>query len=410
MNFKLTSRVKVALLSALVLISLLFVFISFDAFGIRSYNPSNSNALNGSNKTNSNQFSLLFKPFDPVTFDDKDLNFLDTDFFNQLSEVPLRKTNPVGIVNRGCSCYADSVIQMLFRIGSIRKIVANLDIYNRRVIMLEERRTIRRQELKNLREALSVIQGLNHMFHQLQNNKTEDATFEFGKTMQCLPGKFAKNNQEDADEYFTFIIGKLMDIIPKAQHRHLGLRVSFNGTLTSKSDPLKTQPKQQTDVETRISLPFNGEGNLKGLLDVYFAPETADLNFDDGTPGTLVRSKRLDSLPRIITIHLQRLSTDFDAPVDDDGNPKIIRKGDTIDMPDDLDLSTYTSVKSNTKYRLKMFVVHSGTASGGHYYAYTRFNDSWCTLNDTRITLKEEDDVVEKDKNTGYLYFYERLN
>jgi ubiquitin C-terminal hydrolase len=421
MNIKVTSRVKMASLSAILLTTLLTVFISFDTFGIKSFTPSKtSKTFNGTSLKNSSKLSVLFKPINLISFDRKDSKFLEAaDYFNELTEVPGRDSNPVGIVNRGNSCYANSVIQMLFRIQAVRRIVANLEIYHKRAKILDNKSdgVLRGPELESIIEGLSVIEGLNHMFHQLQANNNEPATFMFGKSMQCLPGKFAENFQEDADEYFTFIMATLKDIIPKSQHYHLLLNVSFSGTLKSTKYPFKTEQKQQLDVETRISLPFNGDGNLFNLLDLFIAPETVDLKFDDETPGTLVRSKRLENLPKIITIQLQRLSIDFNSDLDendhdkdDDKQPKIIRKSDIIDMPDELDLAKYANSKQKTKYRLKMFIVHSGSSTGGHYYAYTLINNSWCTLNDSYVDINEKSDVVKKDQQTGYLYFYEQSN
>ena len=411
MNVKLTTRVKKAILLTLMLSSLLAISVYFDAFGVRSYNPSKSNGFsqNGASIVNDQQhYSLLFKAEKPVNFKETDLKFFETDFLGLLNEVPMRDSNLfVGITNRGNSCYADSVIQMLFRIPTVHKIVANLDIYHSRVNLLISQNN-NNNVIKNIFKGLKILEGLNHMFYQLQNNEALGATFEFGKSIQCLPGKYADNHQEDADEYFNFIMTTLKEVIPESQRHHLLLDISFDGTLKSTKDPHKTELKSQTDIESRISLPFNGKSDLQSLLDVYFAPETVQLGFDDGTPGSLERSKKLDNLPEIIVIQLQRLSIDFEAV----SRGAIIRKGDVVDMPELIDFSKCISAKcssKSTQYRLKMFVVHSGNHKGGHYYAYSRNNNSWCTLNDSRVTMIEDLNKVQQDQETGFLYFYERM-
>ena len=440
MNFNLSPRLKSSLIiSAFFLTAITVTIIYTGAFGFRNYSPEKPGTdiiINGAAKepetdpvgpvpvkVNSNpnpraitsgivSLNLLFEATKSDAFEDDDAHFLETDFIDQLNTVPERTGKFVGIGNRKNSCYANSVIQMLFRITDIRKIIANLGIYQRR---LESRKNhMNSGALADIKKAFSVVEGLNHMFYQLQTNKNDPATFEYGKSIQCLPGNYVDNRQEDADEYLTEIIDALKEILPKSQHHRLILTVSLNGILTSISDPSLSEPRQKIDFENRISLPLNS-ATFDNLLNSYFGTETVALNLNDWTPGQLVRTKRLENLPEIITIHLQRLTADNNSR-DSNGIASIIKNEKPLTLPDEIDFANYIREgldSHNTKYKLKMFVKHSGSAKGGHYYAYSRNNlrpDSWYCLNDSRVTLDKNRADFKKDKDTGYLYFYERIN
>ena len=329
--------------------------------------------------------SSPFKAEYPTYFNENNDTFLQSDFLEILKEVPMREGSSVGIVDRGESCYADSVIQMLFRMPIVRKIVANLDIYHLRVKLLDGYNIL---DLEDIFFGLKVLEGLNHMFYQLQTNETESATYNFGLSMQVLPGEHAKNGPGDADEYLNLIISALREITPKSQHHHFSINfLQINGD---------SRP-QNHEIDSRISLPILREGqqSLDQLLDDYFAPETIEF----GTEA-IIRSKKITSLPEIITIHLQRAS--FER----------IRIRNVVMMPDEIDLEKY-SVCSTSKYRLKMFIVHLGEFSRGHFISHCRNNSSsssWSTFDDSSVAVQEDPEIIQKYCETGFIYFYEKIS
>lgn len=317
---------------------------------------------------NTNEIQPLpFKAERLVHFNVNNSSFLETDFLDLLNTVPISKSNPVGIIDRGGSCYADSVIQMLFRIPVIRKIIANLDYY----------------------PANTIAQGLNHMFHQLQTNETENASYNFGLSMQALPDVHAENGPGDADEYLNLILNTLKEITPEPQHRHFSLDFSFT---------CKNSDRIYFDSGTRISLPLIHDvrfQHVSNLLDEYFAPETLELRDE-----TIVRTRRLQNLPEFIVIHLERVLVDMTG----------IRKIETaVHMPEELDFAPYTNTHDTAKYRLKMFIVHLGNASRGHFISHYRENSStWLTFNDRSVTINSE--RVQNDLKHGVIYFYEQIS
>jgi ubiquitin C-terminal hydrolase len=327
--------------------------------------------------------ALPFSAEKPDLLMEKDLDFLETDFLPLLNTVPMRESGPVGIVDRGGSCYADTVIQMLFRIPVIRKIIANLHIYHSRAKLLDSQIDF---------DDFKILEGLNHIFYQLQTNVIESATYDFSLSMQALPGVHAENGPGDAGEYFNLILSVLKDITPRSQHHHFIINITIKH---SNSD------WHHADINTIISLPIHqGPCHLTGLLDEYFAPETVQLSLKT----SIVTTKKLQNLPEFIAIHLQRASADFNS---------LKKNNNPVFVPEELDFTPYTeSIESQSpKYRLIMFIVHTGELiSNGHFISHYRSNCAsvWSTFDDNCVTFDE--DRIQTDLENGYIIFYERIN
>ena len=83
------------------------------------------------------------------------------------------------------------------------------------------------------------------------------------------------------------------------------------------------------------------------------------------------------------------------------------RENEAVDFePEDLDPTVVR------KYNLRGMVVHSGQASGGHYYSYIRQGDAWFKFDDGDVTeVCMEDDEELKNQCWGGEYLSEvRLN
>lgn len=362
----------------------------------------------------------LFKatPYEPL---------IDTtiDFLPLLNNVPMRQGSFVGIVNRGNTCYAASALQMLFRIPLIRIIIANMDVYYpiikaeaaslqskaENIFAVEKtQQSVRSLELKrqDLINMVKIIEGVNHIFSQLQGNEKGAANFDFKKSMQCLPGHYGDNDQEDADEYLSMIMAAICEFVPLNQQHHLKVFVSLIGNVKSVGlEPKQSKLNHKIESEFRLSLPVNkSTETLKEMMDSYFATENKIEQWYDEEakiPGILDQSRKLSALPEIFPIHLKRLQ--FCQ------KKKIMTKlGQPIYIPEILDLSPFLEEASKeAKYVLKMFIQHRGGAHSGHYIAYSREpTGNWYSLDDTSV----KDDFDRRSSNImpqSYIYFYEKI-
>jgi ubiquitin carboxyl-terminal hydrolase 7 len=104
---------------------------------------------------------------------------------------------------------------------------------------------------------------------------------------------------------------------------------------------------------------------------------------------------RFIQFPPVLHLQLKR----FDFDVEQMRNYKIHSR---YEFPRELDLSKY--VDANSPYRndpavyvLQGVMVHSGTAGGGHYYAYFRpsARKRWYKFNDTKVTKATSEEAIE---------------
>lgn len=336
-------------------------------------------------------------------------NLIDLD---TLKTVPFRPEFPVGIQNPHNFCYANVVLQALFRMADFRKIVGNLGvIFDGWVGQLK----IETSKNTEIIEGIRIAEGLNHLFSQLQSNQVnEPAQFHKDKTSQCIPGHFSLQNQEDADDYLNKIIGSLREILPSDQQNKISINLINFGTHKGISSNCIRVENRPSFIEPfcRFSLPIIGPKpkTLVNLIQNYLADEVSELKFDnDGEPGILTRIKRIDYLPQVVPIQLQRLYMGHR----ENTLKKIV---EPVEIPLELDFAPFfhsealESFGSSATYQLKMFIEHRGCALDGHYVIYTREpDDTWILLNDSVVRRFEGGDNIKALINSGYMYFYERL-
>ena len=145
--------------------------------------------------------------------------------------------------------------------------------------------------------------------------------------------------------------------------------------------------------------------------------------------GFRSEKKNIESLPEIIPIQIARYA---------DPRKKI---SDPITVPDEIDFKEYFNAgfEGSARYRLKMFIFHSGeTPYSGHYVTYSKESDgNWYLLDDDSVSLIPDSipDSIPKNQvfhymengkiyksfpkshnlpvqcvtDTSYIYFYERI-
>lgn len=351
---------------------------------------------------------------------------------SSLPEIPLRKDPPVGIKNRGNSCYANSTLQALFRIPVLRKIVANFQVYRSAALakIQEAKDKGKLVDADIFSKNLLIIEGLNHMFHQLQSNKSgEAASFDFEKSEQILQDEFSSFQQMDAHDFLVRVYEALKEFIPKKDKDQMEIKIRNEIMYTCTNPKIADHPMNNKSISTvnedydvfNLAIPENEPDlSLKKLLYHFFVPAVSDYKFDweELSAGNSTGTRKITSLPDILPFQIKRF---------DGNNNKIYTP---VSVPDEIDLAPYCDksvmTAGSTAYRLKMFVYHIGSTRGGHYVAYTKEADgNWYLLNDSVASLipsslvgsygtylSNWDGKIYQDKNsitdTGYIYFYER--
>lgn len=330
---------------------------------------------------------------------------------------------PVGIHNHGNTCYMGAVIQALYRIPAYREIIANLHNLSsstmekvqqmendanekRKVGLVAEARRIEFNR-KEILEALRIVNGLNSIFHQLQNNPPKVPASLEGKSRDCILKEFANRQQQDSDEYFTKVIGLISELLSPEQTNNISIQLKKFGVVHGKDEnsrEIEIRP-EIIDPLKRFSLSIpelkTGVMTLMTLLAQEFADCIVDdFFFEDYTLGVLKQKTRLHYLPETVTIQLKRLV----SPIKKIRNP--------IEIPLEIDFAPFFYEQAleqfgSAKYNLKMFIRHIGGACGGHFVIYVRRPDhSWYLFNDSHVSIYSED--ITEDLNSSYMYFYEK--
>ena len=79
-----------------------------------------------------------------------------------------------------------------------------------------------------------------------------------------------------------------------------------------------------------------------------------------------------------------------------------------------IDINEHITVKGET-YRVKSIGIHSGSYTGGHYYAYNRDGEDWFRMDDSRVSTVSQEEVLKMasgqiDPNSqAYFLTYEKV-
>lgn len=334
----------------------------------------------------------------------------------------------VGLKNAGATCYMNAVIQQLFMIPTIRDGILSADNskYGLRAIENDKEGTEEKDQDR-------VIECKEDFEDPKDIIDTSASASEAGCSTS-KPGTVSQERLDYVCtllHYFQVIFGhlaksKLQYYVPKAFWKHFRLANSnepvnlreqhdaleFFSTITEDLDESLKHLKQPTifkqvfggrfsDQKICKDCPhrYSNEGDFMPLnIDILLHQNLID-SLENYVKGDLLEgdnaytcercNKKVDTvkrmcfkkLPPVLSIQLMRFKYDYDRkcpikyndyfeftreidmePYTVSGLSKI--EGEVIDTMDDADADV------PTKYRLVGVVVHSGQASGGHYYSY----------------------------------------
>ncbi|XP_029317769.1 ubl carboxyl-terminal hydrolase 18 [Cottoperca gobio] len=226
------------------------------------------------------------------------------------------------------------------------------------------------------------------------------------------------NTQHDADEVFLFILNFVQQ---QMDDKHLALEIQ---NLYKISVETYLQCLDCSAVQTRtsylLSLPLHvkeDHDSLTGCITSFFEyQELSGINncFCEqcGKKTPSKQAVKLLSLPRILCVHLKRFRNSCGYT----------RKLDCrVTFPETFDFSeTHKAALSSDfgqndcKYTLHAVVVHSGTATFGHYTAFVRHrgNQRWYSADDSRVQQASWEEVQRTygrhGGGTAYMLMYRR--
>lgn len=362
--------------------------------------------------------------------------------FSGLGEVSAGMT---GLKNLGNTCYMNSMIQCLAGTSLLARIFLN-GTYRKQI---------------NMQNKLGTQGVLAKAFGDLVSALYSDqCTFLVPTTMKDVSGRlrseFAGTDQQDAQEFLTFMLDSLHEdlnlnggkrlppLTDDEERMREKLPVRYASFLEweryRKSDNSAIVSIFQGQYQSRLtcmtckftsttynpfsvlSLPLapGRHVSLEQCFDMFVMEEVLDN--DDAwycpqckTQRKATKALRISRLPMILIVHLKRFKT----------NGRWSNKLDTfVDYPmHNLDLTSYWPAfraedklwvdkvpKSDQvppfKYDLYGVVNHYGSLRGGHYTAYLHKNNKgWLVFDDSRVAMIPKEKVVSRD---AYVLFYQR--
>ncbi len=303
------------------------------------------------------------------------------------------KSKFVGLKNLGCTCYMNSLLQILFLITPFRESILNTES------IIEEK---------------NVLFQLKYVFNSLK----------YSESKFFNPIEFTKNfdneelnirEQMDIDEFFNLLIDKLENHLQKTKNKNL-IKYFFQGRNIDYLEFQEgcTHHRKNEIPFYSIQLLVKNKNNLFQSLDYFIDGEvmSGDNAIFCQTCNRKIPSIKYQSfkiLPRILIFVLKRFEFNYNTMTK-------IKINDYYEFPIELDMTNYTydylnnknnydRNKNNNLYKLKGFVVHSGTCENGHYYSFIYDNNynQWFEFND--ISVKEFNiENMNKEAFGGYEY------
>ena len=303
-----------------------------------------------------------------------------------------------------------------------------------------------------------TLQELQRMFAYLRDSERKAYNpLSFCKTYEMDHQPLNTGEQKDMAEFFIDLLSKMEDMSPELKTNVKGL---FCGTLTNNVVSLDCNHVSKTAEEFyTVRCQVSEMRNLFQSLEEVTVKDTleGDNMYTCSQCNKKVRAEKracFQSLPKIlafntmrytfnmVTMLKEKVNTHFSFPFQLDMSAymehNLIPKDREEMSSEDQKKEEVPIINPSYDYQLIGVTVHTGTADGGHYYAFIRDRygpnkDKWYSFNDAevkpfdpnqiaaecfggemnsrtydQVTDKFMDLSIEKT-NSAYMLFYERI-
>lgn len=339
-----------------------------------------------------------------------------------------QKTTHVGLVNLGCTCYMNSLMQQFFMSPYFRSFIFSAKDQKFNEMPMED----------------NVLYHTKYLFGNLM--KTRMPTYNpivFFNSIKDFNGEpMPTNEQRDVDEFLNIYVDKIEQNIKGTEDDKYMKSIvcgTFAQELICKDCPHRSSREEQY---LSVNIEIKNKSNILEGLDLFIQGEMLEgdnayyCERCDKKVDTLKRCC-IKTLPNCLILSLKRFEFDLETlsryklnsycEFYHDIDMKNYCK-ETLDKKELLkkmkeenltyELLTedqkavydYTLPDNYYKYKLKGTVVHYGTADGGHYYSFIkdRETDKWSEFNDTLVREYDPENLAE-DAFGGKLKYEQKI-
>jgi len=302
-----------------------------------------------------------------------------------------------GLTNLGNTCYLNAALQILSHIHELNQYLLNVRQLNK---INDSVLTIEWISLYKLIWSQNCIISPNRFVSKIKELSN-------GKN-----GKFSNFDQNDANEYFYFMLDCIHNSLNKLD-QNIKLKKTMNESLNKEIDLYEindcsiihslfssflvyTFINKETNVVEftkyephfmiELSIPLVDNISVEDCIQFTFQEESLDtLWYDEKTneKKQLIKKTDFSYYPNILVIHLKRW-------IHTKKNKQIVHFNELLYL-------------NQNVYELFGIINHEGNVFGGHYYSYIKKN-KWFVFDDN--TISQVQDIIS-DKN--YCLFYRKI-
>jgi ubiquitin C-terminal hydrolase len=235
--------------------------------------------------------------------------------------------------------------------------------------------------------------------------------------------------QMDVDEFYNLIIDRLEPYLKNTKYENL-FKYVFSGIISNEIIGKNGCPhfSETKEFFQSIILQVKNKKNIEESLDAFIQGEMmeGDNSYNCERCEKKVSALKRQSfkkLPRVLVLVLKRFEYDYDTMQKNKIN-------DYCEFPLELNMEKYTQEylmkKNNEKlnderennnpirdalnteyqYDLTGVIIHTGTTERGHYYSFSKKNNSqWLEFNDTNVSPFNLEDLEDEAFGGNQLYF-----